>query len=183
VYSTVAGAAIGLAVGLAGRWLRNRVDDPPIEIAGSLLMAYAAPDAADPPIDPAHFDTSSLMRLPQSPRVVWELSVEYSDAAIGEPPRPFWPKLGLSVDGASGHVLGFKLGGPDKTAAQIAAECLVDCLQRTQRRPETIALNSVDLIRAVSPLLKSLKTGVLPAKRLPMTEEARCSFLAFNRRG
>ena len=42
VYSTAAGAAIGLAVGLAGRWLRNRVDDPPIEIAGSILVAYAA---------------------------------------------------------------------------------------------------------------------------------------------
>ena len=42
VYSTAAGAAIGLVVGLVGRWLRNRIDDPPIEIAGSILMAYAA---------------------------------------------------------------------------------------------------------------------------------------------
>jgi Na+/H+ antiporter len=42
VYSVVAGGAIGLAVGLAGRWLRNRIDDPPIEIAGSMLLAYAA---------------------------------------------------------------------------------------------------------------------------------------------
>lgn len=42
VYSAVAGAAIGLAVGFAGRWLRNRIDDPPIEIAGSILLAYAA---------------------------------------------------------------------------------------------------------------------------------------------
>jgi monovalent cation/hydrogen antiporter len=42
LYSAVAGAAIGLAVGLAGRWLRNRIDDPPIEIAGSILLAYAA---------------------------------------------------------------------------------------------------------------------------------------------
>ena len=42
VYSAAAGAAIGLAVGFAGRWLRNRIDDPPIEIAGSILLAYAA---------------------------------------------------------------------------------------------------------------------------------------------
>ena len=42
VYSAAAGGAIGLAVGLAGRWLRNRIDDPPIEIAGSILLAYAA---------------------------------------------------------------------------------------------------------------------------------------------
>ena len=41
-YSVVAGAGIGLAVGIAGRWLRDRVDDPPIEIAGSILLAYVA---------------------------------------------------------------------------------------------------------------------------------------------
>lgn len=42
VYSTVVATAIGLGVGLAGRWPRNRIDDPPIEIAGSILLAYAA---------------------------------------------------------------------------------------------------------------------------------------------
>jgi monovalent cation/hydrogen antiporter len=42
VYASVAGTAIGLAVGVVGRALRNRIDDPPIEIAGSMLMAYAA---------------------------------------------------------------------------------------------------------------------------------------------
>jgi monovalent cation/hydrogen antiporter len=42
VYSTVAGGVIGIAVGLAGRRLRNLIDDPPIEIAGSILLAYAA---------------------------------------------------------------------------------------------------------------------------------------------
>ncbi len=41
-YSVVVGTGIGLAVGIAGRWLRNRVDDPPIEIAGSILLAYVA---------------------------------------------------------------------------------------------------------------------------------------------
>jgi CPA1 family monovalent cation:H+ antiporter len=42
VYSVLAGGVIGIAVGFAGRWLRNRIDDPPIEIAGSILLAYAA---------------------------------------------------------------------------------------------------------------------------------------------
>ena len=42
VYASVAGTAIGLLVGVAGRALRNRIDDAPIEIAGSMLIAYAA---------------------------------------------------------------------------------------------------------------------------------------------
>jgi monovalent cation/hydrogen antiporter len=42
VYASAAGTAIGLIVGLIGRRLRDRIDDPPIEIAGSILLAYAA---------------------------------------------------------------------------------------------------------------------------------------------
>jgi Na+/H+ antiporter len=42
VYSAVAGGAIGIAIGWVGRHLRNRIDDPPVEIAGSILLAYAA---------------------------------------------------------------------------------------------------------------------------------------------
>ena len=42
VYASVVGAALGLIVGAIGRYLRDRVDDPPIEIAGSILLAYAA---------------------------------------------------------------------------------------------------------------------------------------------
>jgi monovalent cation/hydrogen antiporter len=42
LYASAAGTAIGLAVGVVGRALRNRIDDAPIEIAGSMFMAYAA---------------------------------------------------------------------------------------------------------------------------------------------
>jgi Na+/H+ antiporter len=42
VYASAAGTAIGLLVGVVGRALRNRIDDAPIEIAGSMLIAYAA---------------------------------------------------------------------------------------------------------------------------------------------
>lgn len=42
VYSVIIGIGIGLVVGIVGRWLRNRIDDPPIEIAGSILLAYVA---------------------------------------------------------------------------------------------------------------------------------------------
>jgi NhaP-type Na+/H+ or K+/H+ antiporter len=46
-YSAVVGGAIGLAVGLVGRWVRRRIEDPQIDIAGSILMAYAAYLPAD----------------------------------------------------------------------------------------------------------------------------------------
>jgi monovalent cation/hydrogen antiporter len=42
VYASAVGAGLGLIVGAVGRRLRSWVDDPPIEIAGSILLAYAA---------------------------------------------------------------------------------------------------------------------------------------------
>jgi hypothetical protein len=146
-------------------------------------VVSAAPDAADPPIELAQFDIASLSGLAQTRGSVWELSTEYTNAPIGEPPRPYWPKLGLLVDGGSGLVLGFKISGPDKTTAHTTAECLAEGLRVVQARPETVALSSTDLIQAVSPLLRSLNIGVLRAQRLPMTEEARASFMNFNRAG
>jgi monovalent cation/hydrogen antiporter len=41
-YASVLGVAIGLIVGVVGSRLRRALDDPPIEIAGSLLLAYVA---------------------------------------------------------------------------------------------------------------------------------------------
>lgn len=42
VYSIVVGAAVGLVVGGIGRFLRARLNDPPMEIAGSILLAYVS---------------------------------------------------------------------------------------------------------------------------------------------
>jgi CPA1 family monovalent cation:H+ antiporter len=42
LYATLAGGAIGLAAGHAGRWTQRRIDDPTLEIAGSIVLAYAA---------------------------------------------------------------------------------------------------------------------------------------------
>jgi monovalent cation/hydrogen antiporter len=41
-YASVLGVGIGLVVGVVGSRLRRALDDPPIEIAGSLLLAYVA---------------------------------------------------------------------------------------------------------------------------------------------
>ena len=43
----VGGVAIGLAIGWLAGWLRRRVDDPPVEIAVSLLIPYVAFVTAD----------------------------------------------------------------------------------------------------------------------------------------
>ena len=42
IYGAAVGVAVGLAVGIVGRLIGRRLDDPPIEIVLSLLLAYAA---------------------------------------------------------------------------------------------------------------------------------------------
>lgn len=141
------------------------------------------PDADYLAIDPARFDPESLRGLPQDPGAVWELSTAYSNARIIESPRPFWAKLALAVDGHSGHVIQFHLGGRDDRMAQAAAQCLIQSIQAVGVRPGTVAMDSSELGQAVAPLLTSLKIRLLPAKQMPLTAEARAALEVFNQQG
>ncbi|MGO9904832.1 MAG: Na+/H+ antiporter [Solirubrobacteraceae bacterium] len=114
VYSTVAGAAIGLAVGLAGRWLRNRVDDPPIEIAGSLLMAYAAYLPAE-----ALHASGVLAAVVAGLYLGWHSSGGAFSARSRLQSRAFWATLVFLVNaalfvlvGLSFHTFSSKASGP-----------------------------------------------------------------------
>jgi hypothetical protein len=101
---------------------------------------------------------------------------------VGEPPRPYFPKMALGVDAGTGMILGFQLTGPDQTLAQAAARGLVQSIQTSRCRPAAIRLDSINLIRALQPLVDALGAELLQAKTLPMVNEARRSMEAFSRK-
>jgi hypothetical protein len=139
------------------------------------------PLPADPPIDPQAFDLPLLLALPQPPQSAWELTAFYAPTPVGEPPRPYYPKLALGVDAATGMILAFQLTGPAQTMAQTAARGLVQSIQSSGSRPAAINMDSVSLIRALQPLAAALGVKVAQAKSLPMANEARRSMESFNR--
>jgi hypothetical protein len=139
------------------------------------------PPPADPPADINAFDLPPLLALPQPPESAWELTAFYSPAPIGEPPRPYYPKLALGVDATTGMILAFQLAAPDHTMAQTAAHGLIQSIQASGCRPAAIKLDSINLIRALQPLANALGAKLLQAKSLPSANEARRSLEAFGR--
>jgi hypothetical protein len=71
------------------------------------------PPLADPAVTLEPTDQTALLQTPRMEYAAWELTAFYSKSSIGEPPRPYWPKLALSVDTSNGMVLGFQLGRPE----------------------------------------------------------------------
>jgi hypothetical protein len=140
-----------------------------------------APPPADPAVVTDAFDLAPLLALPQSPQSAWELTAFYATMPVGEPPRPYYPKIAIGVDAATGMILAFQLAGPDHTMAQAAARSLVESIKASGHRPSAIKMDSVNLIRALQPLADALGAKLLQAKSLPMANEARQSLEAFNR--
>ncbi|HWV98608.1 MAG TPA: hypothetical protein VNZ64_02835 [Candidatus Acidoferrum sp.] len=139
------------------------------------------PSLVDPPVDTRAFDLPVLLALPQPAKTVWELTTFYSPMPVGEGPRPYFPKLALGVDAATGAVLSFQLASPEHTMAQAAARGLVQSIQAAGCRPAVIRVDSINLIRALQPLADALGAELLQAKPLPMADEARRFMEAFSR--
>jgi hypothetical protein len=133
------------------------------------------PLSADLPVDTNAFDLASLLGLPQPPHSTWELTAFYAPMPIGEPPRPYYPKMALGLDAATGMILAFQLATPEQTMAQAAARGLVQSIQASGSRPAAIKLDSINLIRALQPLANALGVELHQAKSLPMANEARRS--------
>ena len=139
-----------------------------------------APPPADPPVEPQTLSEAMLLRRPQTLETVWELAAFYSHLAISEGPRPYFPKMALVVDARAAVVLGFQLGTPQQTMAEVAACALAKSIEATGRRPAAIKVGSVNLFRALQPLAGALGARLIQASSLPMMGEARRSLDAYS---
>ncbi|MGZ4298633.1 MAG: Na+/H+ antiporter [Solirubrobacteraceae bacterium] len=101
VYASAAGTAIGLAVGVVGRALRNRIDDPPIEIAGSMLIAYAAYLPAE-----AVHASGVLAAVAAGLYLGWHSGGSAFSARSRLQSRAFWETLVFLIDAALFVVVG-----------------------------------------------------------------------------
>jgi hypothetical protein len=145
------------------------------------ILSVVVP-SADPPVDTGAFDLPPLLALPQPPSAAWELTAFYSPMPVGEPPRPYFPKMALGVDAGTGMILAFQLAAPEHSMAQAAARGLVQSIQASGCRPAVIKVDSLNLIRALQSLADALGAKLLQTKSLPMANEARRSMEAFSSR-
>jgi hypothetical protein len=167
---------------LFGELLRTNLSlyDSRQETEFPFFPASVAEPPGDPPIDTPAFDLPPLLALPQPPKTAWELTAFYSPFAVNESPRPYFPKVALTVDAATGMILAFHLATINDTMGQTAAGSLIQAIQASGYRPAVIKMDSINLIRALQPLANALGAKLLQAKSLPMAEEGRRSLEALN---
>ncbi|MGO9957491.1 MAG: Na+/H+ antiporter [Solirubrobacteraceae bacterium] len=111
LYSTLAGGAIGLAAGHAGRWTRRRIDDPTVEIAGSIVLAYAAYLPAD-----ALHASGVLATAVAGLYVGWHRSTGDVSAGFRLQSAAFWETLTFLIDAVLFVLLGLSARSFTSTA-------------------------------------------------------------------
>jgi|ERR1043166_1186770 hypothetical protein len=117
------------------------------------------------------FDESTrvrLLKLTQAKGFHLELDVAYSTMVIAAPERPFFPKLALAVDRASGFVGGFHLSDcQDGDGSASLGRVLQDALQQLGQRPQTIRVQRARVAAMLSKVAKELGIPVLCDAELP----------------
>jgi hypothetical protein len=158
-------------------WLESATE--PLTVEKLTWQTVSSDSPSDPAIDTKAFDLPGLIKKTEQSTMVWELIAFYSNMTISEGTRPYYSKIALGADADSGMILGFHLGGPDKTTAETAAEGLIKCIESTKARPATVLVESKDLAPSLQPLTDSLGIKLNHVKSLPMANEARRSLESF----
>ncbi|SFB09548.1 hypothetical protein SAMN05216312_103476 [Cohnella sp. OV330] len=105
---------------------------------------------------------------------IWESDSFYVAMPLQEGERPFYPKMTLLVDQATGQILKFALSKEDETAAA-AAEDLLTLVEEQRTLPQELWVGSEAAGEALLPLAEALKLELLWSPELPALSEARAA--------
>lgn len=136
----------------------------------------------EPPPKPFAANDSKLAHLSvksRQPNFACELGSFYLNTSVWDAGRPYYTKVALLVDAATGYVYGFHLSGAAESLEETAGHCLLKNLSKLKHLPEQIVFPNERLRQAMQPLAAKLGIDVEVAPDLPMLEEARTSMEQF----
>ncbi len=103
VYLTVAGIGTGLILGRIVEWLEHRIDDGPIEIAGSILVPYAAYLTAEA------IHASGVLAVVVAGLYLGRKSSEFLSAGVRLQSRAVWNTIEFVLNGFVFVLIGLQL--------------------------------------------------------------------------
>ena len=131
----------------------------------------------EPELEMSSFDEASLtelLNLPQRRGFHLEMDVAYAHMVIGGPDRPYFPKLAMAVDRASGFVGGFHLAdAEDRDGTSALATVLRSSLTQLGARPGAILVQRSRVAAMLAKVSSQLHIPVLRDKELDALEAAR----------
>lgn len=165
-------------------WPRQKPVTEPLTAAELQWHPLTVPP---PPVPPEFTLTpdqiAQLLALPQKPQGVWEAGAVYTMDAIGEPPRPFYTRVGLVVDRETGFVLAFQVGSRGLCLEYTAAQAAVDGMLKIGFRPKVLHLMDDTMRDAFEPVATQLDIQVTSGEELLALIEALQSMMAGMGRG
>jgi Domain of unknown function (DUF6930) len=132
------------------------------------------PPAEAPPLPGPVFDAASLgpaakRRTPG----IWEVAISHYPSVIEEGDRPFYMRIALVVEAASGMVLHFHLAKPAEEPAQVALDAILGASDKVGALPASIRLEDERLKEALGPAFKALSVRSCPIGELRALADAR----------
>ncbi|MBI2813849.1 MAG: hypothetical protein HYX71_06160 [Opitutae bacterium] len=165
---------------------------PTVDIAATLAGSLDAnqvewrhwrlPPPAPPPPPSIRADWAAVRTRPLNPRGALEFDIFHLRSPVADSGRPYFPRLALLVDGASGYVYGMEMAPPERAWGDLVVSTWSKAWQTATSRPATIAIRREEWLPALLPLAEHLGIKVELRAELPFIEEARESLGQFQGR-
>ena len=154
-------------------WPRHKPVTETLELAELEWHQLPLPPRPAPlafPLTAEHF--AQVRALPQQPRAVWEAGSAYTLDVIGEPPRPYYTRVGMAVDRQTGFILGIQAGGRDSSLEHTAARAVLEGMLKMGFRPRVLHMVDDAMRDAFAPVAQRLEIRVESGEELPSLLEA-----------
>jgi hypothetical protein len=100
--------------------------------------------------------------------LVWEADAFFNlGTTVGDRDRPYWPRMVVVADHASGFLFHLELIGPEVDPYEAIARTIFDTIKKHGQKPSELHIRDAVFSKALAPMAKELGILVKVKKRLP----------------
>lgn len=117
-------------------------------------------------VDP--FTLKALKDAKSGMGLVWEVDAFFNlGMTVGDRDRPYWPRMVVVADHASGFLFNLQMVGPEANTCEAIARILFETIKKHGQKPSELHIRDADLSKALDPIAAKLDISVKVKKRLP----------------
>ncbi len=124
----------------------------------------------------------SVQALPVNKEAALEFDVFHLMTPVADGARPYFPRMAMLADGASGYIHAMEMAPPERAWGDLVVATWSKGWSSLQARPEAIAIRRSEWLPPLAPLAAALGLRVDLRVELPFIDEARASLELFHRR-
>jgi hypothetical protein len=147
----------------------------PLQAAQIEWRRWLLPPLPSPPAPTVPPTWRALAERAKNSQCVLEFDIFHAMIPSSDGGRPYFPRLGLMVDGKTGYIYTMELASPDRAWADLVTIVWEKALTALRDRPAVIVIRRPEWVAALQPLADRLGIRLELADELPFIDEARDS--------